>query len=198
MLTLKLAELTKRINRSSGGPHCASHYPTREPMAFNLTASRVRFFLATFKFRDILKVLGISLPETRENIRNAKSMVNNRKSPSSGGISVTDFNDDGAPDILVTRRNRGTSLFINMINQVATNVCRWKRSMTQANQLNFICGLIWIMTETKISCPHVRARSGLSFVTLYLREGNQLKKKEDILTFKEDWKRGLDYQGIQL
>jgi len=150
------------------------------------------------KFRDVSKVLGISLPETRENIRNAKSMVNNRKSPSSGGISVTDFNNDGAPDILVTRRNRGTSLFVNDKSGGYTRL-PLEAFNDPSESAKFY---LWVDLdndgdEDLVSTRSGQARNGLSFVTLYRREGNELIKKEDILTFREDvWKRGLDYQGI--
>lgn len=64
-------------------------------------------------FRDVAALTGMLLHDSAENTGNAQRVIDARSMPSSGGLTAMDSDDDGDLDVLVTRKHRGATLFLN-------------------------------------------------------------------------------------
>jgi hypothetical protein len=149
-------------------------------------------------FLDVGALTGLSLRESPENLKNARRMVNARKMPSAGGLSVTDFNRDGAPDVLVARKGSATTLFLND-GQGGFLPAPIDALKNRKDAAKFY---LWLDLDNDgqdelVSTRFARTPKNGFFMTMYRRDGDQLKKDESSLRFDDEpWLRDLDYQGI--
>jgi hypothetical protein len=149
-------------------------------------------------FHDVSRQVGLLMVDSAENRKNAQAIINARKTPSNGGLSITDFNQDGSPDILVSRKGRGTTLFLND-----------QKGGFQAAQIQAFAKpseaakfYLWVDLDGDGQDDLVSTRFVLDAqqnfsMTLYRRDEDQLIKDENSLRFADQaWLRDLDFQGI--
>ena len=148
-------------------------------------------------FADISEPTGFTVRESAGSRAIAQAVIDARKTPSSGGLTAMDFNDDGATDILVTRKGRGATIFVNDL-QGGFTPTTLDAIADPKDAAEFY---LWLDLDNDerpelVSTNAERTKDGFALV-MYRGAGTGMTADARKLAFKEpEWMRQLDYQSI--
>jgi len=147
-------------------------------------------------FADVSAAAGFTLRESADGAAIAQQVIDARQMPSSGGLTALDYNRDGATDMLVTRKGRGATLFVNDTQGGFTPTAL----PAIADSKDAAKFYLWLDLDNdgqeELASTRVTRHEDGFALTLY-RFGKRMTAVEDALGFEEpSWMRDLDYQGL--
>ncbi|MBI2919512.1 MAG: VCBS repeat-containing protein [Planctomycetes bacterium] len=148
-------------------------------------------------FVDITDAAGLHLSDSGDNLELEAGLIDDRQLVTAGGLSVVDMNKDGFPDILVSRKDRMTALFLN---DGRGGFVRAPDPLPDQNQAPLFLLAVDLdndgQEELVSSAVHRYARSS-AWAGLYGREGDRWQAASDGLRFENSpGIRGIRFESI--